>query len=166
MIASFLFGKLVGIANLEGGVFMNNFKKISIVCSVLALVFTLSACNKLKGNSGSEGANQPKVVQDAQQAVDAATQGTVVTFKDGAFSPSPVTVKSGEKLTWKNESDKNIQVASAPHPLHTTNPELTNGEFVIELAPGQSETVTLTTKGTFGYHDHLNASVFGQVVVE
>ena len=77
-----------------------------------------------------------------------------------------MTIKSGESLTWVNNSSKSVQVGSANHPTHTLNRELTSGEFVTELAPGASATVTLTKKGTWGYHNHLDPSVTGKVVVE
>ena len=56
-----------------------------------------------------------------------------------------------------------------PYPLNIPliiNKELTNGEFVAELVPGASATVTLTKTGTWGYHDHLRPSTIGSVVIE
>ena len=140
---------------------MINLRKTAAIGSVAVLGLVLSACSlyKTSSNGGQSGTGEQ---QQTQQVEGAAT----VTFADSGVSPSMVTIKSGESLTWVNNSSKKVQVGSANHPTHTLNKELTNGEFVTDLAPSASATVTLTTKGTWGYHDHLNPSITGKVVVE
>jgi len=98
------------------------------------------------------------------------SKGSTVTYSDSGFSPQSTTVKSGESITWVNDSSSTVQVGSANHPTHTINQQLTGDEFVdefvIELAPGESETVQLTKAGNWGYHDHLKASMTGSITVE
>ena len=139
-------------------------KKAAILGAIVSSALVLSACNLYKTSSTGDGGTvtQTQEPQQTQQAEGTAT----VTFSDSSVTPSTVTIKSGESLTWVNNSSKKVQVASANHPTHTLNKELTNGEFVAELVPGASATVTLTKTGTWGYHDHLNQSVTGKVVVE
>src|SRR5437868_6984243 len=43
-----------------------------------------------------------------------------VTLTDSGFSPSDLTVKAGDTVTWKNQSSSAMWVASAMHPTHTT----------------------------------------------
>ncbi|MCH8821428.1 cupredoxin domain-containing protein [Patescibacteria group bacterium] len=93
-------------------------------------------------------------------------EGSTVTYSDSGFSPQSVTVKSGENITWVNDSNSTVQVGSANHPTHTINQQMTGDEFVIELAPGESETVQLTKTGNWGYHDHLKPSMTGSITVE
>lgn len=85
-----------------------------------------------------------------------------ITYTNSGFSPSKVTVKSGDQITIKNDSSQALEFSSDPHPVHTDNPEL--NQDVLE--PGQSRSFTVTTKGTWGYHDHLNEANSGSVVVE
>ena len=55
-----------------------------------------------------------------------------------------------------------MQFDSDPHPIHTTNQEL-NVEIV---EPGEVKTFTVTKTGTFGYHNHLNPSQTGKIIIE
>lgn len=93
-------------------------------------------------------------------------EGSTVTYSDSGFSPQSITVKSGESITWVNNSGSTMQVGSDPHPQHTINRELSSGQKELELAPGESKTVQLTKTGTWGYHDHLKSSMTGTVIVE
>ena len=89
-----------------------------------------------------------------------------ITYNDYGFAPQSVTVKSGESITWVNDSIRTVQVGSALHPTHTVNQEITGNDFVIELAPGESSKVQLTKTGEWGYHDHLMSSMTGKIIVQ
>ena len=143
---------------------MINIRETAILGAILSSALVLSACNLYKTSSTGDGGTvaETQEQQQTQQVESAAS----VTFSDSGVSPSTVTIKSGESLTWVNNSSKSVQVGGANHPTHTLNKELTNGEFVTDLAPGASATVTLVKKGTWGYHNHLDPSVTGKVVVE
>ena len=143
---------------------MVNFRRREILgTTILTSALVLSACSLYgtpSGTGGQTGQNQQQAQASPQQS--AAT----VTFSDSGVDQTTVTVKSGQAITWTNSGSKTIQVASANHPTHTLNPELSNGQFVLDLAPGASSTVTLNKIGTWGFHNHLNPSVTGKVVVE
>lgn len=85
-----------------------------------------------------------------------------ITYADSGFSPSKITVKSGSTVTIKNTSSGEMQLDSDPHPIHTDDTDLNVGA----VAAGQSQTFTVTKKGTFGYHNHLNPSDKGTIIVE
>jgi plastocyanin len=92
----------------------------------------------------------------------AATSSVTITYSADGFSPTSATVSSGGTVTVKNTSSGNMQFASDPHPQHTDDPELNAGL----IAAGQSKTFTVTKKGTFGYHDHLNPSMIGTITIQ
>ena len=144
---------------------MIDFKKAAILTAIGSSALVLSACSLDKTSSTGNQAGTTQTTQEQQPAQTTASAATI-TFSDAGVSPVTVTVKSGESITWTNTGSKEVQVASANHPTHTLNRELTNGQFTVELAPGASATVTLTKTGSWGYHNHLNPSVFGKVVVE
>lgn len=98
---------------------------------------------------------------DSPTDAPAATE-TTITYSGSGFSPSTITVKTGDTVVIKNTSTRNVQFDSDPHPAHTTNPELN----VNDVAPGESRSFVVNTKGTFGYHNHLNASQKGTIIVE
>lgn len=85
-----------------------------------------------------------------------------IIYSNSGFSPSKITVKSGDSVAIKNTSPGDMQFDSDPHPVHTDDEELNAGA----VAPGQTVTFTVTTKGTFGYHNHLNPSDTGTIVVQ
>lgn len=86
----------------------------------------------------------------------------VISIESNRFIPTSTTVSVGDSITFTNNDTTAHQISSDPHPTHTIYPPL-NLEL---LNTGESGNVAFTKKGIFGYHDHLNPSIKGQVVVE
>lgn len=132
-------------------------KKIFIVGAVIVSSMVLAGCKAY---------NTPSTSQSNQQQQSAGSQtpvsGNVISYSSSGFSPAELKVKVGDTVTFKNDSEQVVQVNSAPHPAHTSFPELNVGE----IAKGESKSVTFTTVGTKKYHNHLNASESGTIVVE
>ena len=141
---------------------MINLRKAALTLAVASSALLLASCKQYGSNS-----NQQPTASNTAQAVSSSTKNTVtISETANGFEPAIVTVKSGNSITWTNNTGGKVQIASDPHPTHTANPELTGGEFVIDLEAGGSKTVTVTKTGTWGYHDHLKPSVRGKVTVE
>ena len=101
----------------------------------------------------------------------------VITYTDSGYSPNTITIRKGETVTWKNESSMPMWTASAVHPTHTVYPgtNITNCgtpaglkqfDACSRVAPGQSRSFKFDNVGTWKYHNHLNASNVGTVVVK
>jgi plastocyanin len=90
------------------------------------------------------------------------SSGATITYSDSGFSPATLTVKAGTTVTIKNTSSQPMQFDSDPHPVHTDDTQLNVGE----VAPGQSMTFTPTITGTHGYHNHLDSSQTGTLIVQ
>ena len=105
--------------------------------------------------------------------VNTAPMTATITYSGSTYSPQEVTIKKGGTVTWKNASGANMWVASAQHPTHTAY----SGTSRTEHCPDTSRTAfdqcvgggdysfTFAKTGTWNYHDHLNPSVFGKIVV-
>lgn len=91
-----------------------------------------------------------------------AAASVTITYSDSGFSPSEVTVRSGGTVKIVNETDGDVEPSSDDHPVHTDNSEINFGE----IPAGESKTVTVDAKGTWGYHNHLSASETGTIIVE
>ena len=141
-----------------------SFKKALGIGIVASSALILSACYHNKGTSQTS-TDTGQQSQSQSQAAAEAEEGVVLTIADEGFSPAQVAVKAGENLTYKNTSGVKVQIASDPHPTHTANSEVTEGDFVIEIAPGASATVTLAKTGTWGIHSHLNPGTRAKVTV-
>jgi plastocyanin len=93
------------------------------------------------------------LVPAAGRGAPAATK--TVTIKATAFSPTSVTIKSGDRITWKNSDSKTHQVVSD------------GGVFASPiLGAGKSYSYTFNKTGTFRYHDGLYPSHKAKVVVQ
>ena len=104
------------------------------------------------------------------------TGETVVTYMDAGYAPSPLTIAVGETVTFRNESSEAMWTASAMHPTHTVYsgtaleehcPDIAGDAFdaCTGIQPGDEWSFTFMKEGTWNYHNHLNASHFGSIVV-
>lgn len=83
--------------------------------------------------------------------------------KDG-FTPATINIKKGDVVTWTNDNDSPVHIASDPHPTNDILPGLDSEE---SLNKGDSYSYTFEKSGTFTYHDHLNPLKYtGTIVVE
>ena len=90
----------------------------------------------------------------AAPATSASTATKTVQIKRTAFSPSTVTIKTGDTVKWTNVDTQNHQVVS------------NNGSFVSPiLGPGKSYSHRFDASGTYHYHDGLNATIKGTLKV-
>lgn len=90
-------------------------------------------------------------------------EAVTVTYKDGVFTPSTVTIKKNTAVKFTNEGSDQMWVASAPHPQHT---DLPGFDQLKAVSKGASYEYTFTKVGNWKYHNHLNPRAFGSVVVE
>lgn len=90
------------------------------------------------------------------------TTRTVVTYTDGGFGPSAVTVTQGTTVAFVNESSRSMWVASAVHPTHQLLPGF---DQLTSVAKGGTYEYTFSKVGTWKYHNHMNPADTGSIVV-
>ncbi len=91
--------------------------------------------------------------------------GLVITFTSTGVSPRMVTVDAGTILLVRNDDTQAHQLASEPHPVHNTCPQVNTAA----LAAGQCEVKTLSTAGDCSFHDHTrptNSAFAGELIVQ
>lgn len=103
---------------------------------------------------------QPNTISSPQTETD--VQEKTVTVTSLGFEPKIVTVKAGTKVVWINNSAATANVSSAVHPTHLVYPPLNLGSF----ENGKTVSLIFDKPGTYKYHNHLNPSQTGQVVIE
>lgn len=86
-----------------------------------------------------------------------------VTYDGTSFSPASVTIKNGDVVVFKNASSDSFRPASDPHPTHTNYPEFDAKQ---PIAAGGTYQFKFTKSGTWGYHNHLNPSATGTIIVK
>jgi len=105
------------------------------------------------------------------------TGSTVITYTDSGFSPSELVVEAGTEVTFVNNSSGSFWPASAIHPTHTVYPgsnislcgtaeALSAFDACGSIAAGSSYSFTFDEVGSWNYHNHLQVSQTGRVVVQ
>lgn len=116
--------------------------------------------SKKGGNIYNAPSTSPATSSEATSSTTI-SQDTVTLTADG-FSPATLTVKAGTKVTWTNQSGASATVNSDPHPIHTDYAPLNLGSFI----DGEILSLTFDKTGTYGYHNHLNPSQSGTIIVQ
>lgn len=134
-----------------------DFKKAIAIGTIASTPIFITGCNIYQKASIPSG---PTSTQPTGEATikDAST----VIFANGQFTPNKAEVKKGQKVIIKNDSSTRIEFNSDPHPTHSLYPELNIGS----IEAGGLKTLTISKEGTYTYHNHLNASQRGQLIVE
>ena len=109
----------------------------------------------------SQSANSEDSAKTSESSAEAESTAATIVFTNDGFTPNKLTVKTGTVVTVKNESSNRVQFSSDDHPTHREDPEIN----MKTLAPGESGTFTAKTVGTHGFHDHIDDSKTGTLVV-
>lgn len=149
-------------------------KKVIIGIIIVALLVVIGII--VRGNKNQQGSSTNQQTNTVQQTTSpspqensqasASSQTTqeqnAVTLTSSGFSPKTLTIKAGTTVNWINKSRVDATVNSSPHPTHTDYPPLNLGSF----PDGGTLTLTFNKPGTYKYHNHLNSSQFGSIIVE
>ncbi|MES2970855.1 MAG: cupredoxin domain-containing protein [Patescibacteria group bacterium] len=130
-----------------------NTVKVLVITGALLLVLIIGLAlnlNKQTDQSPDQGASQQTAAQ-------------VEITKEG-FIPATLKISKGTTVTWTNKDSVVHHVASNPHPEHTGLTGLDSKDIIgIE---GGTYSYTFDQPGEYTYHDHLNPTTNGTVVVE
>lgn len=139
---------------------MNKTLKLIFAIVVVAIV-AVSLILFLGKKPAKQGDSSTDTNQSSSSEQDQVASATI-TYDGTTFSPATVAVEAGSAIQVVNNASDAVEPSSDPHPVHTANPEINFGD----IAPGESKTVTVTTKGTWGYHNHYDKNQKGTIVVE
>ncbi|OHA63687.1 MAG: hypothetical protein A2842_01305 [Candidatus Wildermuthbacteria bacterium RIFCSPHIGHO2_01_FULL_48_25] len=146
---------------------------------VLALVvggaYYFQQQNQGEPSQGNEAAEQNQ--QQEENPSPGLIASAVVLYTDSGFVPQIFIVQLGETVTFVNGSTSPMWPATAVHPTHQVYPgsDINKCNTAEEknifdacggIEPNQEWSFTFEEKGSWGYHDHLNPSRRGTIVVE
>ena len=166
------------------------FKKL-IIFVVVALVggLLLVVLNNMFFGGGVELAVAPTTEESGEAGPSAAVpvngsdsemvpaSEKVVVYSASSFSPSEIRIKAGDTVSFRNENSLPFWPGSALHPTHavydgtTFDAHCAEGatpsfDACREIEPGGGWSFVFNKVGSWKYHDHLNASRTGTIVVE
>ena len=145
-------------------------KNAVIVVLILAVIgggaFALSQNknDETENQAGQTNTSQEQISDNTETSVTTTNNSTsvTITYSESGFGDPKITVPAGANITVKNTSSRTVDFASDEHPTHRINSELNVGD----IGPGESKTFTVSRKGTFGFHNHLNVSETGTITVQ
>lgn len=126
---------------------------------VLAGAFLILNTNSQNRQTSDENTITPTETTNVPQ--NGENETSTVTLTEEGFEPKTLTVKTGTKVVWINKSGMTATVDSAVHSTHLVYPRLNLGDFT----SGESLELVFDEPGTYIYHNHLNASQNGIVIV-
>lgn len=86
-----------------------------------------------------------------------------VDFDGEKFSPATLNIKVGDYVIFKNNSKNLLWPASDPHPAHSGYPDFDSKQAIQAGGKWQFQ---FKKSGEWKYHNHLNPSLTGVVVVK
>lgn len=131
---------------------------ILVVVIIVAVALML---NKKDDTKTSTNTSSNTTTSNTKSDTTSAEVAMTITYDGNGFSESASSIKAGQAVKVVNNSTKSLDFDSDPHPVHTDNTELNAGD----IEPGQSKTFVIDKTGTWGYHNHLDASQHGSIMV-
>ncbi len=141
---------------------MNNNKLLLAGFAVVVVVLAGVALLNTKGNNTANPVTQNQETNTVPTAAQEQIVKADVAVTAQGFEPKTVTIKTGTRVVWTNNSGTAVAVHSAVHPTHLLFPFLNLGEF----GNGSTVEVVFDKPGTYIYHNHLDPSQTGTVIVQ
>ena len=146
---------------------------ISIVIIAVIVLIILGISLFSKKNTQDETNNQ-EVLQNNTETPKLIEHIVEITLE--GFVPRTLEIKQGEKVTWINRLATEGQPASDSHPTHTNYPgssvimcntaeEKNTFDACRGLKKGESYSFVFNKVGSWGYHNHLQPSKDGRIIV-
>lgn len=145
---------------------MNTSQKTTVIAVIAAVVLVGGVFLLVHASSSSSSSSAKTTSTTSQSSTPAAstpaTVAATITYSSAGFSPALTTVKAGDTVKITNTDSEAMYLASDPHPTHTDDPDLNVGA----INPGESKTFTVTQKGSYGFHNHLNPTEKGKIDIQ
>ncbi len=119
----------------------------------------------------------PPVFEVPTTSTPTTTSEVIIKITTDGFEPKEVEISKGTKVTWVNEQSNPSWPASAVHPTHEVYPGSSikkcgtpEQDKIFDacrgLNQGESWSFIFNEVGEWYYHDHLNPSLKGKIIVK
>lgn len=151
-------------------------KNTYIIIAVVVLVVLGGFLFLQSGNTPKQAASEVPISTPSENE-EGQVASVTVTYTDTGYSPREVTILQGGTVIFQNESNRLMWPATAIHPTHTIYPnsDIQKCKTAQQpqmfdacegIAQGASWSFSFTEVGSWGYHDHLEVSNTGKIIVE
>ena len=126
---------------------------IIIIIIIVAGVYIYSTqSSRTNVQTGVNNSSNQSIGNNSSNMTSAAT---TITIQNMTFNPDKITVRSGTNIQWINNDNTQHQIMSD------------TGSFQSNiLNPGDSYNFFFAKTGIYGYHDALNPTVTGTIIVQ
>lgn len=115
----------------------------------------------------------PATQTNQETTIDDTKNSNIVTYTNDGFIPKEIEILEGETIEFINQSDGEMWVASAQHPTHTVYPKKSDDDCLgssfdacKSMANGVLWSFTFNEVGEWEYHNHVQSSDWGRVIVK
>lgn len=129
-------------------------KKVLIAVVAISVLALIGWAVYSMGKSNGESTNNPAQNQSSSNSSSQSATGKVE-MKTMLFTPSQISIKKGETVTWTNNDDT----------AHTVTIDNGDGPNSEEIKPGDTYSYTFNDSGSFQYHCKLHSAMHGTIVV-
>lgn len=148
---------------------MNKKTTYTIIGIIIALVIIFFAWKLIRKTPSTDSSAASVALSEVNQnptvagtSTDATPKSISVSLTDSGYVPKSISINAGDTVTFTNNSSGKMWTASGPHPQHTDYPGFDEKSAANN---GESYSFTFTKVGRWSYHNHLNPSQFGTVIV-
>jgi len=143
---------------------------------VATLLFIGAGCNddsgkKELGTPSDIESNEPLTTDnsptdrgqsEAEETTKLEPKTVIVKYTAFGFMPDPMIINMGDTVQFINDTEDPLQIASDPHPIHTDTPGL---DSRTPLEKGESYQFTFNKRGETNYHNHLQPTEGGSIII-
>jgi cupredoxin-like protein len=134
---------------------------IKITLAVIAALLIFAGISIVGLNSQRNTTNGSTSAASDQNAIKENDVEVTITYTGKGFEPNNSVVRVNNYIRVRNRSVRLLKFMSDPYNRNDDEPELNQKE----LKPGDSVKIYITQKGTWGYHNALDPSETGQLIV-
>lgn len=136
--------------------------KIAIAAIIALFIFGAIAIVGINSqNSATDGSTSTNA-QPNLNAIQEDDVAATITYTGQGFEPNLSTITDHNYVRVRNRSVRVLNFVSDPYLERTDNPELNVGQ----IAPGESKKFYISQKGRWGYHNALDPSESGTIIVQ
>ncbi len=135
--------------------------KIALAIVAALLVFGGIALVGLTSQRNATNGGTATNTSPNQNAVKENDVATTITYTGKDFEPNLDTIHANSYVRVRNRSVRLLQFMSDPYNKNSDEPEFNQGT----IKPGDSVKFYISQKGTWGYHNALDPSETGQLIV-
>ncbi len=148
---------------------------IIVAIALIILGISLFSNKNINPQNETNGESQEPLQENTDIGITEPTEHLVEITLEG-FVPKNLEIKQGDKVTWVNKLITESQPAGNFHPTHTNYPgssiikcgtaeEKNTFDACKDLQKEESYSFVFNEIGSWGYHNHLQPSKTGKIIV-